>query len=96
MAEKTFDRETLLDLTVNVIPLFIILFFVVAFAVVNPFGWDGLISTLQFGILIVTFGLLTVLTYYAGKAISSAEKEHGVEADGMATEPVESDEDAAD
>jgi membrane protein implicated in regulation of membrane protease activity len=62
-------------LTVNVIPLGIMLFFIVAFAVVNPFGWDNLISTLQFAIVIVTFALLAVLTYYAGKAISNAEAE---------------------
>lgn len=69
-----FDRDTLLDLTVNVIPLGIMLFFIVAFAVVNPFGWDNVISTLQFAIVVVTFLLLAVLTYYAGKAISEAEE----------------------
>jgi len=79
MGLKTFDRDTLLDLTVNVIPLGIILFFIVAYAVVNPFGWDNLVSGLQFAIMVVTFGLLTILTYYAGKAVSAAEKQTDVE-----------------
>ncbi|WP_246987684.1 DUF6684 family protein [Halorientalis marina] len=74
-----FDRETMLDLTVNVIPLGILVFFIVAFAVANPFGWDNLISGLQFAIVIVTFVLLVVLTYYAGKAIQEAEGEMEVE-----------------
>ena len=73
MATRVFDRETLLDLTVNVIPLGIILFFIVAFAVVNPFGWDLLYSGLQFGILAFHFVALAVLTYAAGRVISRSE-----------------------
>jgi hypothetical protein len=75
MSPKTFDRETMLDLTVNIIPLGIVLFFIVAFALVNPFGWDPVVSTLQFAIMGVTAILLTILTYVAGKAISEAEAE---------------------
>jgi energy-coupling factor transporter transmembrane protein EcfT len=75
MLPSTFDRETLLDLTVNIIPLGIVLFFVLAFALVNPFGWDGVFSTIQFALLVIPAILLTVLTYYAGKAISTAEEE---------------------
>ncbi len=75
MSSKTFDRETLLDLTVNGIPLGIMVFFIVAYAFVNPFGWNNLVSTLQFSIIIVTALLLSILTYFAGKAISEAEAE---------------------
>lgn len=75
MALTPFDRETLLDLTVNVIPLGILGFFVLAFLVFNPFGWDSVISTLQFAIVISMFVLLTILTYFAGRAISTAEHE---------------------
>ena len=75
MLPSTFDRETILDLTVNMIPLGILLFFIVAFGLVNPFGWDNVISSLQFGILIAAFVLLAILTYYSGKAISEAEAE---------------------
>jgi hypothetical protein len=76
MATKVFDRETLLDLTVNVIPLGILLFFIAAFAVVSPWGFDSVISGLQFAIVGTTAVALTILTYYAGKAISTAEAEH--------------------
>lgn len=79
MAEKVFDRETLLDLTVNVIPLGILLFFVAAFVVVSPWGFDSVISSVQLAIVGSFAVLLTLLTYYAGKAISKAEgeAEHG-------------------
>lgn len=68
-----FEKETLLDLTVNVIPLGIILFFIGAFALVNPFGLDPVFSGLQFTLMVSMFLLLAVLTYYAGKAIEGAE-----------------------
>lgn len=73
MALFGFEKDTLLDLTVNVIPLGIILFFIAAFAVVNPFGLDPVFSGLQFSLMISMFLLLAVLTYYAGKAIEGAE-----------------------
>lgn len=80
-----FDRETLLDLIVNVIPLGIILFFVVAFAVVDPFGGDRLGRLLQFGLLVVPFLALAVLTYVSGKVIAADERRAEVYAQGQAT-----------
>jgi len=74
MALLGFDKETLLDLTVNVIPLGIILFFIGAFAVVNPFGFDAVFSGMQFALMVSMFLLLAVLTYYAGRAIEGAEE----------------------
>lgn len=75
MAEKVFDRETLLDLTVNIIPFAILAFFFVAYIVFTPFGFDSVISSIQLGIIGVSaFGLL-VLTYYSGLAVSKAENE---------------------
>lgn len=72
---KTFDRETLLDLVVNAIPLGIILFFVLVFALVDPFGSSPVATAIQFSILIVTGIALLVLTYVSGKAVSEAESE---------------------
>jgi len=69
-----FDKDTLLDLTVNVIPLGIILFFIGAFALVPAFGVDPVFTTLQFALMVSMFLLLAVLTYYAGKAIEGAEE----------------------
>jgi len=74
MALFGFEKDTLLDLTVNVIPLGIILFFIAAFAVVNPFGLDPVFSGMQFALMLSMFLLLAVLTYYAGRAIEGAEK----------------------
>lgn len=93
MGLTPFDRETLLDLTVNVIPLGILGFFILAFIVVNPFGWDPVISTIQFAIVGSMFCLLTILTYYAGKAIADAEAEmEAAEAvDGAETEDADED-----
>jgi F0F1-type ATP synthase membrane subunit b/b' len=75
-----FEKETLLDLTVNMIPLGILLFFIAAFAVVPAFGVDPVFSTMQFALVGSMFVLLAVLSYYTGKAIEGAEEqaeEHG-------------------
>lgn len=103
---ERFDRETMLDLTVNVIPLVIILFFVVVFVVISPFGFSPVDTTIQFALLLGPFVALAILTYYAGKAISGDEEklegrpgeyanvaESGVPDEGSAAE---SDEEHAD
>ncbi len=72
---SVFDRETLLDLVVNFIPLAIILFFVAAFLLFDPFpNLDTLGRVLQFGLLVVPFIALAVLTYLSGRAIAGAEQ----------------------
>ena len=73
MVTDVFDRETLLDLSVNVIPLFIILFFVVVFALISPFGYQLVPTVVQMGLLVVPFVGLAVLTYFSGKAIAESE-----------------------
>ena len=96
MATKVFDRDTLLDLTVNFIPLFIILFFTVGYVVYNPFGIDLGGRILQYVLLIAPFVLLAILTYLSGKAIASAEKTAPVYLPGASNidgaEPIEHDE----
>lgn len=74
MASTVFDRETLLDLLVNLIPLGILIFFVALFVVDNPFGGNPIYTYLQFAIVVVTFGLLLVLTYFSGRAIATDEE----------------------
>lgn len=71
----SLDEETLLDLTVNVVPLGILLIFFVAFAVASPFGWNAVTSGLQLSIVGSMVVLLTVLSYYAGRAIANAERD---------------------
>jgi hypothetical protein len=93
MATKVFDRDTLLDLTVNFIPLFILFFFIVGYVVYTPFGIDSVASILQFTLLIAPFVLLAILTYISGKAIATAEKTSPMYLPGGATvdgaEPIE-------
>ena len=87
MAAKIFDKETILDLTVNIIPLGIIAFFIVVFAVFDPFGFDFLASSIMYGLLIVPFIALAILTYISGKAIAGDEKRSEVFIAGQATVP---------
>ncbi len=77
MSREIFDRDTLLDLTVNFIPLGILALFIALYVAFNPWGWDPLFSTLQFGLITITFVLLAVLTYLSGKAIEGDERRFG-------------------
>jgi hypothetical protein len=74
MSSTVFDKDTLLDLTVNIVPLAILAFFFVAFALFNPWG-SGL--TLERGIQFVLVGwvfvALAILTYVAAVRIETGE-----------------------
>ncbi|MFB6204912.1 MAG: DUF6684 family protein [Haloglomus sp.] len=72
---KTFDRETLLDLVVNAIPLGMIAFFLLVFVLFNPFGSNPVDTAIQMALLVVPFAALAFLTYISGKAVSEAEDE---------------------
>jgi hypothetical protein len=69
MVGSTFDRETLLDITVNVIPLFILAFFIVLFVVRKPWSGEPLIYAMSHVLTIVPFVLLALLTYIAAREI---------------------------
>ena len=84
MQSETFDRETILDLMVNFIPLGIILFFIGTFAVFAPWGFELMPSGLMFAIMGIMFLALGVLTYLSGKAIAGDEKRATVYAQGQA------------
>lgn len=85
MAE-IFDRETVLDLTVNMIPLGIILFFTGLFVFANPFaGLDRLGFLIMLGLHVMPFVGLALLTYVSGKAIGGDEERSAVFFQGQAT-----------
>jgi len=84
MQSETFDRETILDLMVNFIPLGIILFFIGTFAVFAPWGFELMPSGLMFAVMGVMFLALLLLTYLSGKAIPGDEKRATVYAQGQA------------
>lgn len=75
MANTVFDKETLLDLVVNGVPLFILLFFLAVFIVLPYFGFEGLATIEQILIVGVSFVSLAILTYVAAKKIAGTEKE---------------------
>ena len=93
MSNEIFDRETQLDLLVNIIPLFILGFFIVAFVVFAPFGVDPLASSIQLGLIAIPFVLLAVLTYFSAVAVAGSEKDGPVYLPGQASvsgaEPLE-------
>lgn len=72
--ERYIDRETMLDLTVNFIPLGILAFFFVTFLVFNPWDWDPLFTTLALFIIGWHFLLLVLLTWLSGRTIAKEEK----------------------
>jgi D-arabinose 1-dehydrogenase-like Zn-dependent alcohol dehydrogenase len=96
MSEKVFDRETLLDLTVNVIPFGILVIFFGGFILFNPFGFDSVITGVQLAIIGVSGAGLMILTYYSGAAVSKAESEAEAALEAEETSKLESSEPVAD
>lgn len=74
MSDRIFDRETLLDLTVNIIPLVIILFFAILILISNPVGNDVVALVMTEILHFVPFASLALVTYVAGRIISEAER----------------------
>lgn len=75
MSTSIWNKDTLLDISVNIIPLFIIAFFVVAFIVVDPFGGPLLGKILQLAIVLVTAIGLIILTHQAAIRIEGGDDE---------------------
>ncbi|WP_232688208.1 DUF6684 family protein [Halobacterium zhouii] len=74
MNSNVFDKDTILDLTVNIIPLVILAFFAVVYFVVAPWGMDQiLVAVIAHAILLFTFLSLAVLTYVAATYIERDE-----------------------
>ena len=84
MEAEIFDKETILDLMVNFIPLGIILFFIAAFSLYAPWGFDVRGFVPMIVIMVVMFIALAVLTYASAKAIAGDEKTKPVYAQGQA------------
>jgi hypothetical protein len=74
MTTPVFEKETWLDISVNIVPLAIIGFFVALFVFASPWAISGLPSAVGFALLVVPFLALAVLTYYAATLIESAEE----------------------
>lgn len=85
MAHEVFNKDTLLDLMVNGVPLFIHLFFIGVILALPYFGFDGLAAIQSFGLLVASALFLTVLSYVAAKAITESENNAEVYVPGQAT-----------
>lgn len=96
MSEKVFDRETLLDLTVNVIPFGILMIFFAAYLIFNPFDGDIVITAIQLAIVGVSGIGLMILTYYSGAAVSKAEMRAEAQLEAQETAELEAGEEATD
>jgi hypothetical protein len=84
MEREIFDRDTLLDLVVNFIPLGIILFFVGVYLFRQPWGFDLGASGIMLALLVVPFVALAVLTYVSAVAIAGDEQDKPNYAQGQA------------
>lgn len=69
MANSVFDRETLLDISVNLIPLGMILFFVFMLLFGSHWEPDLFIDVIALGLHVVPFVSLAILTYIAARYI---------------------------
>lgn len=65
--------ETWKDLTVNLVPLGILLLLDLLFWVVNPWGWDPFVLAIAHFLVIFPLLCLALLTYVSGLAIQEAE-----------------------
>jgi hypothetical protein len=66
MTDTIWSKDTLLDITVNIVPLLILGFFLLFFILVAPWGVTlSLVSAMQILLIVVPFIALVILTYEA-------------------------------
>jgi hypothetical protein len=73
MSFLKITRETWNDLTVNLIPLGILLLMDLLYWVVNPWGWDPVVIAIAHFLTIFPMLCLGLLTYVSGRAIQQDE-----------------------
>ncbi|WP_435157705.1 DUF6684 family protein [Haladaptatus sp. DFWS20] len=64
-SNPVFDRETLLDITVNIVPMFILAFFLFLFLFFSPWPDDTFMGIIGLGLTIIPLVLLGLLTWIA-------------------------------
>jgi hypothetical protein len=67
MPHSIWNRETLLDITVNIVPLVILAFFTVLFGIWTPWSGEPLIFAMMHVLTIFPLLLLALLTYVAAQ-----------------------------
>jgi len=70
MTRKTWDKETWLDVSVNLVPIAVMVVFIALFLVFAPWGIDGTPASLtQFGLILAMILILGYLTYAVGERL---------------------------
>jgi hypothetical protein len=69
------EKDTLLDLVVNVIPIGILAFFSLLFLMVNPWGWDPFPVLMTHFLTLFPLVVLVVVTWVAGRVVQRDEGE---------------------
>lgn len=72
---RRVSRETLLDVTINAIPVVILAFFIVLLLGRSPWRGPLLVDVLTYGLLVVPLLLLVIATYLTARAI---ERDAGI------------------
>lgn len=67
------ERDTVLDLVVNIIPIGILAFFSLLFLAFNPWGWDPFPIAITHFLTLFPLAVLVVVTYVAGRVIQRDE-----------------------
>lgn len=79
--ESYIDRDTILDITVNVIPIAILAFFVVYFLAFSPWGYDPEIVVIQHFLTLFPLLMLAILTYVSARIVSRDEEQQELESE---------------
>lgn len=69
------NRETLLDLSVNLIPLGMLFVFVALLLVDSKWGYDGWAMGVSVVLHVVPFAFLALVTYLSGAVIQQEEEQ---------------------
>lgn len=75
------SRDTVLDLSVNIVPLVILVAFSLLFLAANPWGWDPLIVFFTHFLTLLPLVLLAVVSYVAGIRIQHEDEREEAEAE---------------
>ncbi|WP_137286595.1 DUF6684 family protein [Halorussus salinisoli] len=65
MSHPVFNRETLLDISVNIIPLVILAFFIAVLLLTSPWPSSLFMTVIALGLHLIPLVLLALLTYVA-------------------------------
>lgn len=71
--ESHIDRETILDITVNVIPIFILAVFFVLYVLYSPWEYDISTMVIQHFLTLFPLLMLAILSYISARIVSRDE-----------------------